>query len=147
MGTLYLVALLREDLGERIKTARVQAGLTQRELADKIHLKNATDVSRYERGAVDVPSHRIDLIANATGRPRSFFTRDPSEPEPLEDAGTFADRLELIESRMASALNNQEKVIATIAKLERAVVRLTDVVEDKLQPAARPVRKSSRRSA
>lgn len=81
---MYFVALLREDLGRRIKTARVGANLSQRELADRIHLKNASDVSRYERGTVEVPSHRIDLIAEATGRPRSYFTRDPSEPEPVQ---------------------------------------------------------------
>jgi transcriptional regulator with XRE-family HTH domain len=107
IGTLYFVALLREDLGRRIKTARHDAGLTQRELADRIHLKNATDVSRYERGAVEVPSHRIDLIAQATGRPRSFFTRDPSEEEPDPDPALeslqgevegMAKQLERIES-------------------------------------------------
>lgn len=81
-GTLYFVALLREELGRRIATARTGAGLSQRELADKIGLKNASDVSRYERGETEVPRHRIDLIAEATNRPRSYFTRDPAEPEP-----------------------------------------------------------------
>ena len=80
-GTLYFVALLREDLGRRIKTARTAAGLSQQELAEKIGLRHAQDVSRYERGKVEVPAHRIDLIAEATGRPRSYFTRDPSEEE------------------------------------------------------------------
>ena len=81
IGTLYFVALLREELGRRIKTARTAAGLSQQDLAEKIGLKHAQDVSRYERGKVEVPGHRIDLISEATGRPRSFFTRDPAEPE------------------------------------------------------------------
>lgn len=81
VGTLYFVALLREELGRRIAAARHSAGLSQRELANAIHLKNASDVSRYERGLVEVPSYRIDLIAEATGRPRSYFVRDPDEPE------------------------------------------------------------------
>lgn len=82
-GTLYFVALLREELGRRIRVARKGAKLTQQELAEKIGLKHAQDVSRYERGKIEVPSARIDLIAEATGRPRSFFVRDPSE-QPLE---------------------------------------------------------------
>lgn len=81
-GTLYFVALLREELGRRIKTARVAAGMSQRELATAIGLQNAQDVSRYERGVQQVPDYRIDLIAEATGRPRSYFVRDPAEPEP-----------------------------------------------------------------
>lgn len=80
-GTLYFVALLREELGRRIATARTAAGMSQQQLAEKIGLRHAQDVSRYERGKVEVPAHRIDLIAEATGRPRSFFTRDPAEPE------------------------------------------------------------------
>lgn len=80
-GTLYFVALLREELGRRIAAARTSAGLSQQQLAAEIGLKHAQDVSRYERGKVEVPSHRIDLIAEATGRPRSYFVRDPSEPD------------------------------------------------------------------
>jgi transcriptional regulator with XRE-family HTH domain len=100
-GTLYFVALLREELGRRIATARLAAGLSQRELADLIGLKNASDVSRYERGTVEVPSARIDLIAEATKRPRSFFTRDPSEVDlPLdEDRELAALREEVAEVR------------------------------------------------
>ena len=83
-GTLYVVALLREELGRRIKTARLAAGLTQQELAARIGLRHAQDVSRYERGKTEVPSGRLDLIAEATGRRRSYFTRDPAEPEPAD---------------------------------------------------------------
>lgn len=99
VGTLYFVALLREELGRRIKTARVGAKLSQRELADAIGLKNSSDVSRYERGTVEVPAHRIDLISEATGRTRSYFTRDPSEPEPTEETELAALRGELAEVR------------------------------------------------
>lgn len=98
-GTLYFVALLREELGRRIATARHGAGLTQRELAAAIGLENASDVSRYERGKGEVPSHRIDLIAEATGRPRSFFTRDPSEPDVPS-----ADQIDRMEQRLEDTL-------------------------------------------
>lgn len=97
-GTLYFVALLREELGRRIAAARVSAGLSQRELAERIYLKNASDISRYERGKVEVPSHRIDLIAEATGRTRSYFVRDPAEPDPApaEDVVSMREELSLV---------------------------------------------------
>lgn len=115
MGTLYLVALLREELGKRIKEARVAAGMTQRELADRIHLKNATDVSRYERGVVEVPSHRIDLIAEATGRPRSFFTRDPSEPDAVDE-----DRIE----RLENELQETRRALAALPAVQDSLARI-----------------------
>lgn len=97
-GTLYFVALLREELGRRIATARKGAGLSQQDLAAAIGLKHAQDVSRYERGKVEVPSARIDLIAEATGRPRSYFTRDPAEAE----TGPEDERLTRVEEQVAA---------------------------------------------
>lgn len=114
-GTLYFVALLREELGRRIKTARVAAGLSQQDLAEKIGLKHAQDVSRYERGKVEVPGHRIDLIAEATDRPRSFFTRDPAEPEQPATPST-ADLRQMI----------REEVVAALGPLEQLLQRLGD---------------------
>lgn len=115
VGNLYFVALLREELGERIKSARNAAGLSQRELADLIHIKNASDVSRYERGVVEVPSHRIDLIASATSKPRSYFTRDPSEPEPVDE-----DALrQVVREEMAEVLDLVKAIQARLEQGER----------------------------
>lgn len=115
-GTLYFVALLRQELGNRIRSARTAAGMTQRDLATAIHLKNATDVSRYERGETDVPSHRIDLIAQATGRPRSYFVRDPSEPEPTQPT----------DEALAEVRRELAEVQATLAEVLRLARRLTE---------------------
>lgn len=101
IGTLYFVALLRKELGQRIQDARRQAGLTQRELADLIGLKNATDISRYERGLVEVRDFRIDRIAEATGKPRSYFLRDPDEPEPAPSPAPADDRLAQVTAELA----------------------------------------------
>jgi len=112
-GTLYFVALLREDLGQRIKTARQGAGLSQQELALAIGLKHAQDVSRYERGKVEVPSSRIDLIAEATGRSRSFFTRDPSEVEqPPEGMEVLREEV----SAQGRQLDRIERLLQTLAE-------------------------------
>lgn len=122
-GTLYFVALLREELGRRIKVARVGAGLKQRELATAIGLENAQDISRYERGKVEVPSHRIDLIAEATGRPRSYFMRDPSEPDPT----VVDEELEQLKAELAEVrrgLTMVEEVRDAVTRIE-ALLRKT----------------------
>lgn len=120
-GTLYFVALLREDLGQRIKTARQGAGLSQQQLALAIGLKHAQDVSRYERGKVEVPSSRIDLIAEATGRTRSFFTRDPSEPEAVDE-----DRIAQLESE----LQETQQALAALPEIQAALVRIESLLRD-----------------
>jgi len=82
-----LVADLRQELGRRIAAARHEAGFTQRELAQLVGLRNASDISRYERGEVDPPYWRLERIAKALGHAPSYFVRSPDEPEPetLED--------------------------------------------------------------
>lgn len=45
-----MAAVYKEQLGELIKEKREKLGLTQRDLADKAHVKEATTVSRWERG-------------------------------------------------------------------------------------------------
>jgi transcriptional regulator with XRE-family HTH domain len=125
-GTLYFVALLREELGRRIAAARTSAGLSQQQLAALIGLKHAQDVSRYERGKVDVPSHRIDLIAEATGRPRSYFVRDPSEPEPTPstDLGEIA---ELRREVVALRRNAEEQQRENQAVQEQTLAALAEI--------------------
>ena len=119
VGTLYLVALLREEVGRRIKVARTAAHLSQRELADKIGLANAQDVSRYERGVQQVPDFRIDLIAEATGRQRSYFTRDPAEAEPQtadpEAIARLEADVEVLQRMLADGLERLEGRLAEIA--------------------------------
>lgn len=114
-GTLYFVALLREELGRRIATARIASGLSQRELADRIGLKNASDVSRYERGIVEVSGPRIDLIAEATGRPRSYFTRDPAEPEPSLNGGLSEDAEARLLLRLDELAEGIDRILRMLA--------------------------------
>lgn len=112
-GSLYFVALLREELGRRIKVARIAAKLSQQELAERIGLKHAQDISRYERGKTEVPSARIDLIAEATGRPRSFFVRDPSEEHFSEE------RLTALEGQVSALLEQNALLLDLVRQIRR----------------------------
>lgn len=117
IGTIYFVALLRQELGRRIAVARKAAGLSQQQLAEKIGLRHAQDISRYERGKVEVPAARIDLIAEATGRPRSYFTRDPSE---VDDPPQSAEQLrQMVREEVSAALVPLEQILARLADPSR----------------------------
>lgn len=68
----------RTLLGERIATARQLAGLTQRELADKVKVSQRV-VAYWEREAVSLRDHQLEALAEAldvtadslVGRPTS----------------------------------------------------------------------------
>lgn len=86
----------QELLGERIKKAREDAGLSQQALADRVGLKQGQSISNYERDQAEVPAKRLRAIAKETNKPMSFFLEEP-EPEP--DALRLAIREEMAETR------------------------------------------------
>lgn len=61
-------------LGEAIREARetAQPRLTQNELGRRAGVLGQ-EISRYERGETVPPVYRVRAIAQATGRPMSFF--------------------------------------------------------------------------
>ena len=65
-----MTELERARISERIKEARVQAGLTQEELADLLHVRSRT-IANYEAGRV--PWRLLGQIAEATGRTQEWL--------------------------------------------------------------------------
>ena len=64
-----------KKLGKRIRLARVEADLTQTDLAHKIHAKQKS-ISRYENG-VSVPTIKtLVKIANVLRKPPAHFLDD-----------------------------------------------------------------------
>ena len=61
-----------KKLGKRIKIARVEADLTQTELANKIHAKQKS-ISRYETGASVPTIETLTKIANALKKSSAYF--------------------------------------------------------------------------
>ena len=56
-----------KKLGNLIREARTEAGLTQEQLARKISGLSATDISEAERGLKDLTQEQLKRIAKATG--------------------------------------------------------------------------------
>ncbi|ODS31804.1 MAG: Antitoxin HigA [Candidatus Scalindua rubra] len=54
-------------IGVMLKTAREEAGLTQEELAEKLHTKKSA-ISRIENHAEDIKLSTLEKFANALGK-------------------------------------------------------------------------------
>ena len=93
----------------RIREARAAKGWKQKELAAQVDVEPIT-VSRWERGATTPDLDVLGLVADATGRPLSYFVGPAGQPA-TEDG----DRLDRLEQRLD--------------RLERAVGRLLDRLE------------------
>ncbi|HLV80005.1 MAG TPA: helix-turn-helix domain-containing protein [Chthonomonadaceae bacterium] len=65
----------RARVGERIKLAATQAGLTLKELAEQAG-STPTLIYQYVRGVIVVPAPMLERIAEATGVPVAFFDPD-----------------------------------------------------------------------
>lgn len=60
------------SMGELIRKAREEAGLSQAELAQKIYRRRAT-ISDMENGKVEVSSGTLALLSAALGKPITYF--------------------------------------------------------------------------
>ena len=56
-----------KKLGQLIKSARTEAGLTQEQLARKVKNCSASDISKAERGEKSLTTEQLKQIAKATG--------------------------------------------------------------------------------
>lgn len=110
----------KAKLGARIKSARAAKGWKQKHLAAEVRVEPIT-VSRWERGATTPDFNALALVAEATGKPISYFLGEdgPTTPQPrLDDA---AKRLEAAAERIAT---EGERIADALAELRAELARL-----------------------
>jgi transcriptional regulator with XRE-family HTH domain len=89
------------DLGGRIREARASKGWKQKELASEVEVEPIT-VSRWERGATTPDLDVLRLVADATGKPLSYFVAEEAEPVPASDTAAAVRKLERAADRLAA---------------------------------------------
>src|SRR5437764_8121708 len=87
----------KKRVGERIKAARADKGWKQKHLAAEVDVEPIT-ISRWERGATTPDLDVLRLVAQATGRPLSFFVEEGGAPEPPPP--DLADRVGRLEQSL-----------------------------------------------
>lgn len=110
----------KAELGGRIREARASKGWKQRELASEVEVEPIT-VSRWERGATTPDLDVLRLVAEATGKPLSYFvagseeqTASAGNADVVQKLEQAADRLSAEADRIADLLN---EVRAELARL------------------------------
>jgi transcriptional regulator with XRE-family HTH domain len=103
----------RADLGDRIRAARTERGWKQKHLASKVEVEPIT-VSRWERGATTPDLDVLGLVADATGKPLSYFVGDDSEGGGSTSLDEAVSRLE---AAAASVAKQSEQIAGTLAEV------------------------------
>ena len=105
----------KAELGGRIREARASKGWKQRELASEVEVEPIT-VSRWERGATTPDLDVLRLVAEATGKPLSYFVAGEEERSAVTDADGALRKLE----QAAERLNAEADRIAGLLEEVRA---------------------------
>jgi transcriptional regulator with XRE-family HTH domain len=108
----------KAEVGTKIKSARAAKGWKQKHLAAEVRVEPIT-VSRWERGATTPDFDALALIAEATGKPVSYFVdQQPAVKEPLPET---VERLEAAAERIAT---EGERIAALLAEVRAELARL-----------------------
>jgi transcriptional regulator with XRE-family HTH domain len=97
----------KSELGGKIREARKEKGWKQKHLAAQVEVEPIT-VSRWERGATTPDLDVLSLVAEATGKPVSYFVGG-EEPSVDSRAGDVVERLEAVVARLEAAVERLER--------------------------------------
>lgn len=78
-----------EHFGQRVRAARVAAGLTQLELARAMGYSTRSTISRIESGDNQIPMDRLEALSRALGVTPAYLLGQaaaPAREEPPQDA-------------------------------------------------------------
>ncbi len=99
-----------KKVGQLIREARTNAGLTQEQLARKVKNCSAADVSKAERGEKELTTDQLKQIAKATGVTQKSLldaakgtSSSSSSPKPSSGALTVSMKVTATEKKLVEA--------------------------------------------
>lgn len=96
------------EFKERLRTKRIEKGFTLEEIAQKIGVSKQT-INRYEHGVIsNIPSDKIELLADALGTTPAYLMGWESERELRSVNKQFEDMKEQVFYYMGNAFSDLE---------------------------------------
>lgn len=111
----------KAQVGEKIRAARSAKGWKQKHLAAQVDVEPIT-VSRWERGATTPDLDVLGLVAEATGKPVSYFVGGEEEPQASSPSALdeAASRIEAAALHIASEV---DRIAALLEDLRAELAR------------------------
>lgn len=76
---------MKQTIYDRIKERRIELGLTQEELAERMGYKSRSTINKIEKGMVDVARNKIAKFATVLGVTPAYLMGWDTEDTPTED--------------------------------------------------------------
>ncbi len=83
MPVLDILVVTQSELGQRIRQARDNIGMSQRDFSQAVG-KDQTAISEYETGKRKVPAVELSIFAQVLQVPVSYFYEGDIQPDDLE---------------------------------------------------------------
>jgi transcriptional regulator with XRE-family HTH domain len=113
------MATRNPELGDRIRQARAEKGWKQRELASEVEVEPIT-VSRWERGATTPDLDVLRLVAEATGKPISYFVAEEKDRTAAAGSDAAVRKLERAAEKLSAQAERIERLLEEVrAELAR----------------------------
>jgi transcriptional regulator with XRE-family HTH domain len=90
--------LVDADVGTRLRKAANEAGITLRELGERLNVSRPT-IYAYASGTLRVPDSRLERLSEILGKPTTYFR--PASADDLDPSSEARQALNLIEALMA----------------------------------------------
>ena len=110
----------KAEVAARIKSARAEKGWKQKHLAAEVRVEPIT-VSRWERGATSPDFDALALVAEATGKPLSYFLGEDEQVAQEPRVSEAVERLEAAAERIA---REGERIADALTELRAELARL-----------------------
>lgn len=107
------------EIGEKIKTRRLELGWSQRELARRMGYKDNTTLTKIERGLVDVSQARVMQFSKVLGVSIAYLM-DWEEKQPAESELSIKKKefIRKVEGMSDAQLDRLEQILALVEKTE-----------------------------
>lgn len=95
---------VNQTIASNIKLARINAGITQEELAKRTGYTDRSSIAKVEKGLVDLPQSKIQQFADALGVAPSYLTGWDEESSENETSPTEAGERKISNAELKFAL-------------------------------------------
>lgn len=109
-------------VGQRIRQAREERGLSQRQLSDRIERRQAA-VSDFERGMMQPDATTLVVLAQVLEKPITYFFPPPWGPRVARGDLTYDEQALLLEFRRLQSDEHRQIAIAQLAALADLTLR------------------------
>jgi transcriptional regulator with XRE-family HTH domain len=112
----------KAELGEKIRAARASKGWKQKHLAAQVDVEPIT-VSRWERGATRPDLDVLNQLAEATGKPISYFVGGGEEAAPAGEPAALDDAARRIEAAALHMSAEADRIAQLLQELRAELGR------------------------